>query len=74
MFDRFDICEAHYLYARHYHEGGDTPEHTFARLNRMQFFPGISLRANDEPDRALTDNGVEIYDRLVAIRQGGEVS
>jgi len=62
-FDRFDICEAHYLYARVYGE-----YQTIARLHSMEFTPGLSLREHDEPERALTDNGQAIYYRLVSTR------
>jgi hypothetical protein len=64
-FDRFDICEAHYLYARVYGEYA-----TIARLHDMQFSPGLSLRESDEPERALTENGQAIYYRLVIRRKG----
>lgn len=64
-FDRFDIAEAHYLFARHYHRGGDTYRRDFARLHRMEFHPGLSLRTHDDPDQALTENGAEIYRELV---------
>ena len=65
MFDRFDIAEAHYLYARHYHAGGDTRRRDFERLERVHFSPGLSLRLYDEPERALTENGAAIYAELV---------
>jgi hypothetical protein len=58
-FDRFDVCEAYYLYARLNGE-----HETIARLNRMEFRPGLSLRSHDEPERALTENGQAIYYQL----------
>ena len=58
-FDRFDVCEAYYLYARLHGE-----HETIARLNRMEFRPGLSLRSYDEPERALTENGQAIYYQL----------
>jgi hypothetical protein len=64
-FDRFDICEAHYLYARHYESGGDTVRQDFERLNRLHFSPGLSLRNSDDPAKALTENGAEIYTEIV---------
>jgi len=64
-FDRFDICEAHYLYARLYGE-----YQTITRLHRMEFSPGLSLRQSDCPETALTENGQAIYYRLVASRNG----
>ena len=65
-FDRFDIAEAHYLYARHYEMGGDTNRNDFARLERIHFSPGLSLCTHEDPKLALTENGAEIYDLLVA--------
>ena len=67
-FNRFDIAEAHYLYARHYHIGGDTRREDFRRLNRIGFAPGLSLRQSDDPKVALTDNGGAIYAELVSRR------
>ncbi len=65
-FDRYDICEAYYLFARLYHSGGDTTDRIFHRLNRMHFKPGLSLCQHDYPALALTENGTEIYTILVA--------
>ena len=67
-FDRFDICEGHYLYARVYGEYG-----TITRLHNMQFSPGLSLRQYDEPEKALTENGQAIYYQLVARRNNKAV-
>ncbi len=64
-FDRFDICEAYYLYARVYGE-----YETTGRLHNMQFTPGLSLRTSDEPETALTENGQAIYYALVSKREG----
>lgn len=58
-FDRFDIAEAHYVYAMHYHAGGDTKRRDFWRLSRMRFRPSPLL----DLDR-LTENGREIYNAL----------
>ena len=66
MFNRFDICEAYYLFARHYHSGGDTSDSIFNRLYRLHFKPGLSLMQHDEPALALTENGRDIYDGLVS--------
>jgi hypothetical protein len=68
-FNRFDIAEAHYLFARHYHSGGDTPRRDFSRLLQMGFEPGLSLILHDDPDRALTENGAAIYRRLAAAEE-----
>lgn len=62
-FDRFDICEAHYLYARLYGE-----YKTITRLHNMDFSPGLSLTQHDVPELALTENGQAIYYNLVSIR------
>ncbi len=62
-FDRFDICEAHYLYARLYGE-----YETITRLHNMEFSPGLSLVQHDRPESALTENGQAIYYRLVSLR------
>lgn len=63
-FDRFDIAEAHHLFARHYESGGDTPRRDIWRLSRMRFKPGLTLRTEDNPVKALTDNGLAIYHQL----------
>jgi len=63
-FNRYDICEAHYLFARHFHVGGDTAASDFERLNRIKYKPGLSLTKSDDPDEALTENGREIYREL----------
>lgn len=60
-FDRFDICEAHYLYARLYGE-----YETITRLHNMEFSPGLSLVQHDRPESALTENGQAIFYRLVS--------
>ena len=60
-FDRFDICEAWYLYAVDYHNGQWSKEYKiFGRLNKMQFRPAPGLTIDK-----LTENGRAIYDRLV---------
>jgi hypothetical protein len=61
-FDRFDVCEAYYVYAMLHHNGQWTNEYAiFGRLHRLGFKPSPLLR--DEND--LSENGREIYDRLV---------
>lgn len=62
-FDRFDICEAYYLYATFWHEGqGSWSYRIFGRLEKIKFHTG-KLREQD-----LTENGRMIYDRLVEKR------
>lgn len=63
-FDRYDICEARYLFARHYHSGGDTSDRIYERLRRLDFKPGLHLIKYDDPDEALTENGAAIYREL----------
>ena len=66
-FDRFDICEAHYLFACLFHEGqGSSSYAKFSQLERMQFrcAPGIS----DPKD--LGENAREIFRQLVVKRCG----
>lgn len=53
-FDRFDICEAHSLWAHDYGEYA-----VITRLTRMGFRPSPLLRYD-----SLTDNGRSIYDAL----------
>jgi hypothetical protein len=63
MFDRFDVCEAYYLFALHHHSGqGSATYALFATLARVGFKPSPFLR-----DRAsLSANACEIYDSLVS--------
>ena len=60
-FDRFDVCEAWFLFLCHTHGGQGTPE--YARLCRLleYFTPGPMLTAE-----TLGDNARAIYDDLVA--------
>ena len=63
-FDRFDICEAWYLFASEYHEGQWSKLYrVFGRLYKIKFKPSPMLRYE-----SLSDNGKEIYDNLVANR------
>jgi hypothetical protein len=68
-FDRFDICEAHYLIECDYHINGRLRERpsnvrrreaTHVQLHRLGFRPGPMLSYE-----TLTDNGRAIYDLLV---------
>ena len=62
--DRFDICEAFYAYAMQNHQGQfSRAYHIFGRLERMRFEPRLSVREHGYA--GLTDNGQEIYDRLL---------
>jgi len=58
-FDRFDICEAWYLYLSEYHEGQFSKK--YKRLSRLteHFRPSPILKYN-----SLSSNGKEIYNNL----------
>jgi hypothetical protein len=64
-FDRFDICEAYYLYFSDYHTGQWSRE--YERLSKMSRYfkpsPNLSLET-------LSENAREIYDALVEKKQG----
>jgi len=64
-FDRFDICEAYYLFAYGYHVGGDTSDGIFNKLHRLRFKPHHRIACSDEPMMGLTENGAEIYNQLI---------
>ena len=62
-FNKFDICEAWYLYAVHSHNGQWSKEYKIlGRLINMNFRPSPMLAARCD----LTVNGAEIYDNLVS--------
>ena len=60
-FDRFDICEAYFLYFTEAHEGQTSEK--YSRLYHMlsYFKPSPVLKYE-----TLTENGQAIYDNLVA--------
>ncbi len=69
MFDRFDICEAHYALEIDYHKGGilwGRPSNarrlmsTAFQLSRMGFKPSPLFNGFE----SLTENGQEIYREL----------
>ena len=61
-FDRFDICEAHFMFAMLFHGGMGCPIYRrFAQLERVGFSPSPLMRS----PRDLTDNAREIYRQLV---------
>ena len=62
-FDRFDICEAYYLFFTNYHDGQGSD--FYYRLSRMleYFKPSPLLRYEN-----LSENGQVIYDNLVDSR------
>lgn len=59
-FERFDICEAAYLFAEYCHAGQRSPVYRiFGRLAAMRFNPRPSLSWD-----SLTDNSQAIYRNL----------
>ena len=61
-FDRFDICEAHYLFASLFHGGQGCEIYAkFAQLERLRFRPSPLL--SDPKD--LNGNAREIFRQLV---------
>ena len=57
-FDRFDICEAYYVFAMLHHGGQGSKEYEiFGRLNRMGFKPSPMLSGPEK----LSENGLNIY-------------
>lgn len=65
--NRFDICEAYYIYSMQYHESGQTARdirlnrNIMGQLSHMKFKPSPMLR--DEND--LTEEGLAIYKMLL---------
>ncbi len=59
--DRFDICEAYYLFASAWHEGQFSPTYAiFGRLDRLGFRPSPLLST-----RSLSANGRVILANLI---------
>jgi len=68
-FDRFDICEAYYLYACEWHKGQWSAEYRiFGRLNNMGFKPSPVLSK-----KSLSENGRSILANLIRRTRRGEV-
>ena len=62
-FDRFDICNAHFVYAMLWHEGQFSKTYEkFAQLERIGFRPSPLLSGPED----LNDNAREIYENLCA--------
>ena len=60
-FDKFDICEAYYVYASLYHSGQWSKAYAiFGRLERMKFKPSPMLS-----EEILTENALEIFNGLI---------
>jgi hypothetical protein len=61
-FDKFDICEAHYIFAMLYHGGQCCPIYAkFAQLDRIGFRASPMLTHPND----LNENARSIYDDLV---------
>jgi hypothetical protein len=67
-FDRFDICEAHYMFAMLWHDGAFSNSHKwgklyskFAQLEKIGFRPSPCL----SNPKDLDTNAREIYRQLV---------
>jgi hypothetical protein len=61
-FNRFDVCEAYYMYACLYHNGQWSKEYKiFGRLHKIKFKPASSLTVE-----TLDENARLIFDNLVA--------
>ena len=66
-FDRFDICEAHFMFAMLWHGGMGCPIYwKFGQLERIGYRPSPLL---SDP-RDLTENAREIYRQLVVAHCG----
>ena len=60
-FDRFDICEAWFLYLAEWHGGQGSPEyHAMATFHRIRFGPATGLDR-----RSLSENGRDILASLI---------
>ena len=65
--DRFDICEAYYVFAINWHGGQNSDVYKiFGKLKRIDFRPAPTLRF-----MSLTDNGKMIYKLLMNRFYGG---
>lgn len=54
-FDRFDICEAWYMFACEWHGGQSSPEYRiFGRLHRLRFKPSPTLAKENMSENART--------------------
>jgi hypothetical protein len=61
MFDRFDVCEAYYLFACEWHKGQWSPEYKiFGRLHNLGFEASPILSK-----KSLTENGRYILANLI---------
>jgi hypothetical protein len=68
MLDRFDVCEAYYLFASEWHNGQWSTEYRiFGRLSKMGFRPSPLLSKD-----SLSENGRYILAQLIRRARRGE--
>jgi hypothetical protein len=68
FFDRFDICEAYYMFACEWHKGQASAEYAiFGRLERMRFRPSPLLSKD-----SLSENARFILAQLIRRARRGE--
>lgn len=66
-FNRFDICNAYYVFASLYHGGQGSKEYRiFGRLSKIGYKPALDLCEDD-----LTENSKDIFNKLVSNFQDG---
>jgi len=66
-FDRFDICEAYFVYAMLWHSGGLTERDKYHNHSIDQILHNVEFRISPmiEDENDLTENGLAIYNDLV---------
>jgi len=70
MFDRFDVCDAYYQFARDYHRGQWSSEYAiFGRLDRVGYSPARSVA--DGGPSALSANARFILSGLIRRQRAG---
>jgi hypothetical protein len=68
MFNRFDICDAYYLFASEWHRGQNSTEYAiFGRLHKLRYRPSPLLTK-----KSLTENARAILARLIRKARRGE--
>ena len=71
MFDRYDVCEAYWLFACYWHRGSWSPEYAiFGRLSKLHFKPAPGLDID-----TLTPNGRRVLSRRIRrlIKEGAQL-
>lgn len=72
MWNRFDICEAWYLFASEWHKGQGSPEYAiFGRLHNIHFRPS-SLLSREQLSRENDSNVRYILASLIRKARRGE--